>query len=248
MTTLWQVQVPAMPVPPVLTVLVRAFLAGRAAQAETEKELSALIPSMPALSLSKGWIGRLRESCKKGVTMEGLNRSKSHGELTVKMALKLSGYWEEGGYKVLYDHGPSNESVGTIVSIVKKEYHREDELSQLDIAIVKQGSNQVAALIEIEETTDNPKTFIGDVFGVLFGEYICFKRKELHVGDFTTLIVVGFNKTNHKDRNEYILDQVNRVKTSLGTQNAKIGKVVIKTYADERELIAQLPSALDRAF
>jgi hypothetical protein len=33
-------------IPPVLTVLVRAFLAGRAAQAETEKELSALIPSV----------------------------------------------------------------------------------------------------------------------------------------------------------------------------------------------------------
>jgi hypothetical protein len=210
---------------------------------------------VPALSLSKGWIGRLRESCEKGVTMEGLTRSKSHGELTVKMALKLSVYWEERGYKVLYDHGPSNES-GTIVSTIKKEYHREDELSQLDIAIVKQGSNQVAALVEIEETTDNPKTFIGDVFGVLLGEYIFFKRQELHIGVFTTLIVVGVNKTNHKDRNAYISDQVNRIKTSLGTQNAKIGKVVIKTYIDEMELIAQMPSVpaqsevegLDKAF
>jgi hypothetical protein len=164
------------------------------------------------------------------------------------MALKLSGYWEERGYKVLYDHGPLNESVGTIVSTIKNEYHREDELSQLDIAIVKQGSNQVAALIEIEETTDNPKTFIGDVFGVLLGEYIFFKRQELHIGVFTTLIVVGVNKTNHKDQNVYISDQVNRIKTSLGTQNAKIGKVVIKTYIDEMELIAQMPSVLDKAF
>jgi len=32
-------------------------------QSETQKELSALMPSVPALSLSKGWIGRLRESC-----------------------------------------------------------------------------------------------------------------------------------------------------------------------------------------
>lgn len=178
---------------------------------------------------------------------------KSHGELTATMALKLSRDWEERGYKVLYDHGPSNENVGKIVSAIEKEYRREDELSQLDIAIVKQGSNQVAALVEIEETTDKPKTLFGDIFGVLFGEYICFKRKELHVGDFTTLIVVGVNKTKHEDRNAYILDQVNRVKTSLGTQNAKIGKVVIKTYADEGELIALLPSptgmisVLDRA-
>jgi len=173
---------------------------------------------------------------------------KSHGELTANMAQKISQAWEERGYKVLYDHGPSNENVGKIVSWIGKHYVREAELSQIDIAIVEKSSDIVFVLIEIEETNDRPKTFLSGIFGVLFGEHIYFKRKKLHVGDFTTLIVVGVNKTNHKDRNEYILDQVNRVKTSLGTQNAKIGKVVIKTYAGERELIAQLPSVLDRAF
>jgi len=179
--------------------------------------------------------------------MEGLNKMKSHGELTANMAQKISQDWEERGYKVLYDHGPSNENVGKIVSAIKKEYRKEDELSQLDIAIVKQGSNQVAALVEIEETTDKPKTFFGDIFGVLFGEYICFKRRELHVGDFTTLILVGINKTNHKGRNEIILEKVNRVKNSMGTQNARIKKVVIKTYSDERELLEKLPLLLDKA-
>jgi hypothetical protein len=172
---------------------------------------------------------------------------KSHGELTAKMAQKISQDWEERGYTVLHDHGPSSENVGKIVSVIKKEYSREDELSQLDIAIMKQGSNQVLVLVEIEETTGKPKTFLGDVFGILFGEYICFKRRELHVGDFTTLIVVGINKTNHMVRNKYILDQVIRVKTSLDTHNARIRKVLIKTYAGEKELMVQLPSVLDRA-
>ena len=152
-----------------------------------------------------------------------------------------------GGRLVLYDHDISSKNVGKIVSTLKKDYVREDELSQLDIAIVDP-SDKVAVLVEIEETTVKPKTFLGDIFGVLFGEYICFKRKELLVGDFTTLIVVGVNKTNHKDRNENILEQVNRVKTSLGTQNARIGKVVIKTYANGTELLTKLPSVLDRAF
>lgn len=170
-----------------------------------------------------------------------------HGQLTAKIAQNITPYWKRMGYDVLSDHGSSSENVGKIVSVIKKEYHREDELSQLDIAIVKQGSNQLVVLVEIEETTVKPKTFLGDIFGVLFGEYICFKRKELLIGDFTTLIVVGVNKTNHKDRNENILEQVNRVKTSLGTQNARIGKVVIKTYADGTELLVKLPSVLDRA-
>jgi hypothetical protein len=174
---------------------------------------------------------------------------KSHGELTAKMAQKISQDWEERAYEVLYDHGdPANENVGKIVSWFGEDYVREAELSQIDIAIVEKSSTKAFALIEIEETTGKPKTFLGDIFGVLFGEYICFKRKELHIGVFTTLILVGVNKTNHRDRNEYISDQVNSIKTSLGTQNAKIGKVVVKTYVDEMELIAQLPSVLDRAF
>jgi len=60
--------------------------------------------------------------------------------------------------------------------------------------------------------------------------------------------VVGVNKTNHKARNKIILEQVKRAQNSMGTQNARIGKVVLKTYADEEKLIAQLPSLLDRAF
>jgi hypothetical protein len=48
MTTVWQVQVSQL----------------RLHQEETQKELRlrTLMPSVPALSLSKGWIGRLREN------------------------------------------------------------------------------------------------------------------------------------------------------------------------------------------
>jgi hypothetical protein len=171
------------------------------------------------------------------------NMSK-HGEITAEIGKSL----KFEGYDIFYDHGTSSKNVGKIVSTLEKEYHRGDELSQLDIAIVEQNSDKVAVLVEIEETSDRPKTFLGDIFGVLFGEHICFKGKELKVGEFTTLIVVGVSKTNHKDRNEHILDQVNKVKANLGTLNARIGKVAIEIYANERKMKADLPCLLDRAF
>lgn len=167
-----------------------------------------------------------------------------HGEITAEIGKSL----KFEGYDIFYDHGTFSKNVGKIVSTLEKDYDREDEFSQLDIAIVEQNFDKVAVLFEIEETSDRPKTFLGDFFGVLFGEHICFKGKELKVGDFTTLIVIGISKTNHKERNRYIQDQVKKVKANLGTLNSKIGKVVIKAYANERELIAQLPSVLDRAF
>ncbi len=167
-----------------------------------------------------------------------------HGEITAEIGKNL----KFDGYDIFYDHGASSKNVGKIVSALVKNYEREDELSQLDIAIVEQNSDKVVVLVEIEETSDRPKTFLGDIFGILFGEHIFFKGKALKVGDFTTLIVVGVSKTNHKERNQHIQDQVNKVKASLDTLNSKIGKVVIKTYVNEEELSAQLPSVLDKAF
>ena len=127
-------------------------------------------------------------------------------------------------YDVFYDHGTASENVGKIVSALKRAYGKDDELSQLDIAIVEQNTDNVIALVEIEETSDRPKTLLGDIFGVLFGNHIFFKGKELQVGDFTTLIVVGISKTEHLDRNQHIQDYANKIKLSLGTQNSKIGK------------------------
>jgi hypothetical protein len=169
---------------------------------------------------------------------------KTHGELTAAIGKNL----KFDGCDVFYDHGVSGENVGKIVSTFSKDYGRDNELSQLDIAIVEKQSNNVMVLVEIEETSDRPKTFLSDIFGVLFGEHIFFKRKELKVGDFTTFIVVGVSKTDHEERNQYIQKQVSGVKANLRTQNAKTGNVMIKTYTDEREMIVLLPSVLDRAF
>jgi hypothetical protein len=174
---------------------------------------------------------------------------KSRGQLTAKMARKISQDWKERGYDVLYDHDPSSENVGKVVSWfgnnTEKDYKNETRLSNVDIAIVKQNSNDVIFLIEIEETNDKPKTFLGDAFGVLFGEHIRFRReRELSVGENTALIILGKSKASHEKRNRYLCEKVLKVKSSLSTANSAIGKVFIETFSDEEKLA----SVLDKAF
>ena len=175
--------------------------------------------------------------------------NKLHGQMTVKAAETLFGYYEAKGYDVLYDHGSTKENIGTIVSWFGDEYGRETELSQLDIAVVEKGSGKVLALIEIEETNDTPKTFMGDLFGVFLGDHVSFRgERKLSVGEYTTLIVLGKSKVMHKKRNEYLREQGMKIKSSLSTANSAIGNIVIDTFADEKGLYALLSSVLDKAF
>jgi hypothetical protein len=176
---------------------------------------------------------------------------KAHGELTAWIASKISDDWKKRGYDVLYDHGAkSNDAnVGKIVSWFGDKYVREAELSQLDIAIVKENSGEVFALIEIEETADRPKTFLGNVFGMLMGEHIMFcGKRELIVDKDTTLIIIGQGKVRHQERNRYLQDEAMKVKQHLSTANSVVGKIVIDIFTDEDGLSALLPSVLDGAF
>ena len=178
-------------------------------------------------------------------------KGKSHGKLTVETAQHLQDFLKNKGYAVLYDHGDSsNNNVGTIVSWYGdgKKPERETELSQLDLAIVEQSSDKVIALIEIEETNDRPKTLLGDVFSVLIGDQINFREKSISVGRWTTLLIVGFSKEPHVKRNQHILAKVERIKPALSSKNSSIGKVIIKTFADEAKLPALIMYELDKMF
>jgi hypothetical protein len=171
-----------------------------------------------------------------------MNMSK-HGELTAELGenLKLE------GYDIFYDHGEPSPSVGKIVSSIDKAPAMGEELSQLDIAIIEKTTNKAVALIEIEETTDTPKTFLGDIFGILMGKSISFKGNSggWKIGNWTTLIIIGKGK-NHEKRNEYIRKMALKAKSTLGTENSQIGNIVIKTFSDGEKLPALLLSVLDR--
>ena len=182
--------------------------------------------------------------------MPGSTNGKSRrGQLTAKMARKISAYWEEHGYSVLYDHDPSSENVRKIVSSFGEQpYGRRTQLSHVDIAIVEKSSDRVFALIEIEETTDKPKTFLGDVFGVLMGDHISFgKKRPLAVDEHTSLFVFVKTKVSRQERNKYLVEKVMDIKSALSTGNSVIGWVDIKTFRDEKGLSVLLPFVLDRA-
>ena len=173
----------------------------------------------------------------------------SRGQLTGRMAREITPYWEEHGYSVLYDHDPSSENVGKIVSSFGEQpYSRRTQLSHVDIAIVEKISDRVFALIEIEETTDKPKTFLGDVFGVLMGDYISFGRKRpLSVDEHTSLFVFVKSKVSRRERNKHLHEKVMKIKSMLSTGNSVIGWVDIKPFRDEKGLSVLLPFVLDRA-
>jgi hypothetical protein len=174
---------------------------------------------------------------------------KSHGQLTAEIADRLFQDLKERGYDVLYDHGDSsNENVGKIVSWYgdEEKCKRETELSQLDIAIVKQ-SNKVIALIEIEETNDRPKTLMGDAFCTLMGDHISFRGKPLQVDSGTTLIVMSKSSVFSPERIAFLNRKVEIMRSALDTANASIGEVVIGTFCDRSELERKLKEQIDCA-
>ena len=179
---------------------------------------------------------------------------KMSGELTAKIAEKIKDDWEKRGYVVFYDHGKKkeNNNVGKIVVWCgdgeKTEWNT--ELSQLDIAIVEKTANngyKAIVLIEVEETSDRPKTLLGDIFGMLFGDHVGFGEINFEIGDYTTLVVAGISKSKegHALRNDHIEEVANQVRSSVGTPNSKIGKVVVKVYKDEDEIQKLLPKDLE---
>jgi hypothetical protein len=174
---------------------------------------------------------------------------KPHGQLTAETALHLSQYLVNRGYDVLFDHGDSsNENVGRIVSWFGDELNREAQLSFLDIAVVEHNSQKVFVLVEIEKTTDKPKTLLADVFDTLMGDHITFREKrKLRVGDWTILIVMGKSDVLHQERNSFLRRKANSIRPALGTANASIKEVVIETFPNESELERMLKEQIDCA-
>jgi hypothetical protein len=169
--------------------------------------------------------------------------SNRHGQITARVAREISPYWEERGYQVLYDHDPAGEAVGKVVSSFGDlPYDRNTQLSHVDIAIVEKDTNKVFALIEIEETTDKPKTILGDILGVLMGEHVSFgKQRPLLVDEQTILVVLVKSKVSHIKRYEYLHEKVMKIKASLLTTNSVIGRIDIKDFSDDANLATLIP-------
>ena len=105
--------------------------------------------------------------------------------------------------------------------------------------VVEKATGRVVVLIEIEETTDTPKTFLGDIFGLLMGRSITFRGKsnigkssDRKIGNWTTLIILG-KGSGCESRNEWIRALALKAKSVLDTENSSIGDIVIMDYEEK---------------
>ena len=135
----------------------------------------------------------------------------------------------------------------------KGKLGKEEEISQTDIAVVEENFRQegslrkAIALIEIEETTDNPKKLIGDIFAALMGKSIFLPGgEEVAVGEWTTLIIIA-KEVGHKHRNDYIQNMANGAKSAFGSANLKIGDIVIDYFSPDKSLEKVLTNNINEA-
>lgn len=167
----------------------------------------------------------------------------NHGKLTEEIGVKL----KIDGYEIFFDQEKGSSITGKIVSHLGKTNERSIQLSQLDLAIIEKTSNRTMALVQVEETNERPKTLLGDIFGVLLGEKITFQKKELELGDWTTLLILGYRKAKQGGKGEVLeekqdwriqsmIKKADEVKSALKTGNSRIGRIMIKTFSDTDEL------------
>src|ERR1051325_7795554 len=141
----------------------------------------------------------------------------AHGVLTAQVAQRLLPEFNGRGFDILHDHGQKQldleDTPGKLRSWFGSDLTRETALADLDLAIVSRETQKVYALVEIEETTHKPKVILGDIFATLLGDGIIFQGESLHIGSWTTLIVLAHNeRASHQDRMAYLEQQANQLK------------------------------------
>ena len=176
------------------------------------------------------------------------------GQLTTRVARKLSERYGSRGLDVLYAHGERGtdpeEQLGLIVCWFGSKDTRDSHLAFPDIAVVSQDSSRVLVLIEIEESSAPPKKLMGDALTTLIGDHITFQeRRELKVGLWTRLVVLA--KADKVamgiPRLKLLQERLNEIKGQLRSGNASVQQVVIGTFRDESDLETKLFREIEKA-
>jgi hypothetical protein len=175
----------------------------------------------------------------------------NNGELTAEVARRLTAEFK-GRADILFDHGDPErdglDKVGVIRSWFGDKRKRGTLIADLDIAVVLPDSDKVLALIEIEESSANPKTLLGNVFATLLGDHITFQcKREFQVDSQTMLIVLA--QSNSEKQVITHLNQILATSVNWGTRNACIRNVLIDTFRDrfdlEKKLFRLVKSAIE---
>lgn len=177
----------------------------------------------------------------------------AHGTLTTLVARVLQQDFGSKGFDVFHDHGQKGidpaDKLGKLRSWFGPKYKADVALADLDIAVVSRDTRKVYVLIEIEETTDKPKVILGDVLATLLGDSVVFQGKHnLHVGDWTTLVIIAHHTgQSYLQRIPYLEQQTNELRSHLSTSNALIGRIVLDTFQDEADLEVKLSKHIQEA-
>lgn len=121
-------------------------------------------------------------------------------------------------------------------------------LAWIDIVVADANNGKVYQIIEIEDSTAQPKTIIGDLMTVLFGDGLAFGgRTDWQVGSWTTLTVLAYVETSaaqakFQARLTHIQQQAASLQTALQTGNGAIGCIALETFKDMDELQRKLSS------
>lgn len=175
-----------------------------------------------------------------------------NGEITARVADSLQQEFGKKGFHITHDHRLGNidspDNLGKLRTWFGEKPKREMLLADLDIAIIST-DDKVVALIEIEETTDKPKVILGDILAILLGSGITFKNKhDFQIREWTTLIVMSHDqRQSHQARNEFLSNQLNSLKSNLNTPNAKIERIMVDSFADEKQLEEKLRQHVTKA-
>jgi len=162
-----------------------------------------------------------------------------NGEVTERIA-KLIRERLPPEYEVLHDPHSHEKGKDRIVSRVRGE-----RLSYIDLVVVDSSSNELLMIMEVEESSKEPKRVLGDIFAVLMGDNITYGRRnegrELKITS-QTVMVVAISKIDHRRRDDILEQRVNEARRLLARQfqNSKLGRVIILPFEDEHELVSEL--------
>lgn len=163
-------------------------------------------------------------------------------------------------YKVVYDHDIDGLSQ-VIVGWYGKDYtppYRMKQLSHLDIAVVDRETTKtrepakIYLLVEIEDTTRNPKKLLGNATATLLCDGIAIgKKSDWKIGEWSTLLL--FARCKDKAQQEqiaqrllYFEEQMRKVDDARLTSRAPFGRLIIESFIDQQELDGKISKYISK--
>ena len=163
---------------------------------------------------------------------------------------------ELGGkpFQVIFDHG-SAETSSQIISWFGPAYVpplRPKQLAQLDIAVIHRETNQAITLVEIEDSSNNPKTLLSDLLALLLGSGVTVKGGQaILLGSWTTFIVLAKveeqqTQSEYRERIQFLDRQINQIHKALQTPNAAVGQITLDTFISQTDLNQKVSHYVNR--